>query len=760
VTTAAEVVRDVLRNGSTHAGTVSFDVGSINVPLTVGSVILGPNTSGNYPTSPTGTLNGTWKSTSVATAAVGVNNQFGGQLQTSITGVTPLLLPLQLDGNPTRELIKRRMPNDDSTLSGSRYHSKAGLRILLDDEAPATADASGIPAGQGVALSTFNPIMLPNAAGGGKALWRVTDAGAYNETTSGTLSYPSQQNGSGSQALTVRGVRGTTQSVTLNGTATKIPAGAGISGRILIQLVDANGNTFDVTTQILSMGMTEGEPNGIVYLQRPLWAAFVQGSRDVSGSTNPALNGDPTYTNCLTDIMNLTHLGADGEIKTSSVTQEGTYGYLTNVIDETAADSQPQRLENPGAAGTWNSIVPINLYNVREGRTTSDNTIQNANAVYERGMTSIIEVNMRNLARWFDGVYDTNLLQGTNAVSTNIGAADGYIVYISDRRGDRVKAERDPAGNTLNTSNGMVDNEDIYGNNGTYDLGEDVIDAGIDLSTSQPKKGTLQCDLNELPYSAVLTGTSGADFTARVARGKTAAAWSNPSNFFRRAVRIFNGEDLIVTGGANKLSTTKGISIASENMVYIWGNYNTTGINQAPAAGVACQNDPDEDCHYLGDQVPSSIVCDAFFPISKTWFDGMSSMFPDDLGKRDADRSLPGVTAETSLRAGIIAGNNLSAIAGTPDAGNTAESRLNGGMHNFPRFLENWRSQRYNLVGSLIPLWHSTQAMGQYNASSTIYSPPSRDWAFDITFLAPDRLPPGTPMFQYIEPTAFRQNLY
>src|SRR5215510_4016951 len=63
VTSAAEVVRDVLRNGSTHDGTVSFDVGTINVPLTVGSVNLGPNVSGNYPGSPTGTLNPAWKST-------------------------------------------------------------------------------------------------------------------------------------------------------------------------------------------------------------------------------------------------------------------------------------------------------------------------------------------------------------------------------------------------------------------------------------------------------------------------------------------------------------------------------------------------------------------------------------------------------------------------------------------------------------------------------------------------------------------------
>jgi len=762
VTTAAEVVRDVLRNGGGHDGTVSFDVGGINVNLTVGSVNQGPNINGSFPGSPTGTRNSSWKTTSVAAAQSGVPNKFGGQLQTSITGVSPLLLPLQLDGNQTRELIKRRMPNDDETLSDSRYHTKAQIRILIDDESPSTTDASGIPSGQGVALSTFDPIPLPNvavASNGGRALWRVNNDGTYNEQTGSTKTYPAQQNGTTpTQALTVRGVKGTTQSVTLNGTATKIPAGSGLTGRILIQIVDANGNTYDVTREILSLGMTVGEPNAIVHLQRPLWAAFVQGSRDASGvALNPVLNGDLVYSNCLTDILSKTHIAADGQIKTSVVAQNSTYGYLTSVIDDTAASAQPQRADTPASAGNWNSIVPINVYNVREGRST---TTLNSNTVYERGITSVVELNMRNLVRWMDGIYDSNLLANTNAVSTNIASPDGYIVYVSDRRGDKVKSERDASGATLNTSNGMVDNEDIYGNNNSLDPGEDVIDSGIDLALNSPKKGSLQRDLTELPYAAALSGTSGSDFNARIARGKTVAAWMNSSNYFRRAVRLFNGENLQVTGGSNKLSTTKGITISSENMLYVWGNYNTTGINAAPPSGVAALNDPSEAYFYNGNQVPASVVCDAFLPLSKTWFDASTSIYPDDISKRLADASLPGVTAETSMRMGVIAGNNLSAMAGTPDAGNaTDESRLCGGMHNFPRFLEDWRSQRFNLVGSLIPLWHSTQALGQYNAQSTFYSPPTRDWAFDSTFLAPDRLPPGTPQFQYIEPTGFRQNL-
>jgi Tfp pilus assembly protein PilX len=762
VTTAAEVVRDILRNGGIHGGgTVSFDVGGINVNLTTGSVHQGPNISGNFPGSPTGTRNTSWKTTSVAAAQAGVPNKFGGQLQTSITGVAPLLLPLQLDGNQTRELIKRRMPNDDVTLSDSRFHTKAQIRILLDDETPSTTDSSGIPSGQGVALSSFDPIPLPNAAiasNGGRALWRVNNDGTYNEQTGLLLkTYPMQQNGSSpTQAMTVRGVKGATQSVTLHGTATKIPAGAGITGRILIQIVDANGNTYDVTREILSLGMTVGEPNSIVHLQRPLWAAFTQGSRDAEDKENIALNGDPVYTNCLTDILNKTHIAADGEVKSSSLDLESE-GYLTDIVDDTPLAAQPQRADTPDSSGNWNSIVPINVYNVREGRST---TTLNSNTVYERGITSVIEINMRNFARWLDGVYDNNLLANTSAVSTNIASPEGYILYVSDRRGDKVKSEKDTSGATLNTSNGMVDNEDIYGNNNSLDPGEDVIDWGFDLSLNLNKKGSLQRDLTELPYAAALTGTSGGDFNARIARGKTVAAWLNPSNYFRRAVRIFNGENLQVLGTANKLSTTKGITVSSENMVYVWGNYNTTGINDKPKNGTASLNDPDEDSYYTGNQVPASLICDAFNPLSKTWFDAITSIYPDDLGKRDADASLPEVTDETSMRMGVIAGNNLSAMAGNPDAGtSSAESRLSGGMHNFPRFLEHWGGRRFNFVGSLIPLWHSTQALGQYNADSSIYSPPIRNWAFDSTFLAPDRLPPGTPQFQYIEHTGFRQNL-
>lgn len=763
VTSANELVYDVVRNGVARTGAnVTMTVGTVTVPLTMGSMFGGPNIVGSnsgqrgyFPTAANGTINPSWDSTSVGPATAGVPNQFGGQLQTRSTGAGPLLLPLQLNGNSTWEIIKRRTPADPQVVRDSRYHSKAQIRVLIDDENPANVDSSGIPAGQGLALSAFDPIPLPNAApaaNGGRALWRIRDDGTYQDTAATCVLQ--EQGGAPGQALTVRGVKGATQSVTLNGTPTKIPAGSGLSGRILIQIVDNAGNAFDVTREILSMGVTVGEPNSIVTVQRPLWAAFTQGTRDATNTQHIAPDGT-AYFNNLVDITTRTYITVDGEIQTSpGPVQDGTYGYLTGLLDDDGAGQQ-HRSDNAPAMnvadwGTanwennkeWNAIVPINLYNVREGCIDG----LNCDEVYERGITNVVELNMRNLARWLDGVYDTNLLAGTSAVSTNIANPGGFTVYVSDRRGDKVKPTVNLAGATVDSSNGMVDNEDIYGPNGTLDPGEDV----------QPN-GTLEKDTTELPDPAVLAGSYGAD---RTMRALTVAAWANPAGYFRRSVRLFNGEDLQITGGAGKLSDTQGISVSTENMMYTWGNFNTTGINAAPPAGVASLSDLSGPFHYLGNQVPASLVCDAFFPLSKTWSDSAGAMYPGLLGQRIADQNLPAVTDETAVRAGLMAGNNLGALAGLPDAGNTAagESRLNGGMHNFPRFLERWGA-RWNFIGSLIPLYHSSQALGQYNANSTIYGAPIRNWAFDSTFLDPNKLPPSTPQFQYVQPTAFRQIL-
>jgi len=231
-------------------------------------------------------------------------------------------------------------------------------------------------------------------------------------------------------------------------------------------------------------------------------------------------------------------------------------------------------------------------------------------------------------------------------------------------------------------------------------------------------------------------------------------------------VRLFDGETLSTSGATGKLSTTKGITVASENMVYVWGNYNTTGVASIPSGGSTLN-----DGGYTGAQVPASIVCDAIFPLSRTWFDASSALYPEGSGNprnlggeayRMADEGAS-TTEGTAVRAAIIAGTTVSALTQTP--GRDVDGlRRNGGIINYPRFQEAWNlsgtTNTWSYTGSFVPLYRSTQALSNWeNDTSVIYMPPRRNWSFDGTYLTPNKLPPGTPFFQYVQSTGFRQSL-
>src|SRR5262249_59037825 len=94
----------------------------------------------------------------------------------------------------------------------------------------------------------------------------------------------------------------------------------------------------------------------------------------------------------------------------------------------------------------------------------------------------------------------------------------------------------------------------------------------------------------------------------------------------------------------------------------------------------------------------------------------------------------------------------------TEGGGDGGGTRLYGGVHNFLRYLEDWGGQRLFYVGSIIDGWDSYQANGFYKCCTIVYSPPTRDYNFDITFRDPTKLPPGTPNLQYVLFTSFREN--
>lgn len=165
-----------------------------------------------------------------------------------------------------------------------------------------------------------------------------------------------------------------------------------------------------------------------------------------------------------------------------------------------------------------------------------------------------------------------------------------------------------------------------------------------------------------------------------------------------RATRLVNGSDL-----------GRPLTIVCENPLYIKGDFNTVTKQPAFVAG------------------------DAVTFLSNSWNDANST-----LGKTSR------VATQTSVNCSFMTGNT-----------NTTSSQYNGGLENLPRFLETWNSVPFNWRGSIVNLWNSQQAIG--NWTGTYYDPPIRNWAYDTDLDDPTKLPPESPRVRIFQRTGWAQ---
>jgi hypothetical protein len=109
----------------------------------------------------------------------------------------------------------------------------------------------------------------------------------------------------------------------------------------------------------------------------------------------------------------------------------------------------------------------------------------------------------------------------------------------------------------------------------------------------------------------------------------------------------------------------------------------------------------------------------------------------------------------TYYRTAIASGKNMDfpQPAGAPEDFGT-----DGGVHNFLRYIENWGPATLNYRGSLISLYFAQYATGTFKCCSLVYSPPARSYFFDVEFLVPANLPPGTPELQDINNLTYWQS--
>lgn len=428
---------------------------------------------------------------------------------------------------------------------------------------------------------------------------------------------------------------------------------------------------------------------------------------------------------------------------------------------------------NPYTASTtqWIPSVydfwPNMLFDTREG-TLRDSPMNTANPALPtlNGAMNYIELDGKNLANWFGGKLGSITTTGQKTADPSV-APNNFLVYISDRRGNYAASQafaggwpplsytknetgeygwndlaNFPANSTTGCPNSALDSgEDADGTGVLYTYGANqkyIHGAGITPATALAA-GQIGI-FNNLSGSALAVNAVCAAVPSYVTDSiwpmmvatSGNAARENPALFFRRAVKIVDG-NLLTAVGACPGGTTCGLAIAAENPVYIQGDFNAN-------SGGNGFSDP---------SIAVSVSADTVTLLSNNWNDTNSFSSPYNYSAR---------TGLTSwYRAAIVAG--ATPYFSNPSGVVAQDFGTDGGVHNFLHYIENWTGDTLNYEGSIIDLFYPRQANGYYKCCNQVYDPPTRGYNFDTNFLTPALLPPRTPLFRDVNTTGWTRLL-
>jgi hypothetical protein len=214
-----------------------------------------------------------------------------------------------------------------------------------------------------------------------------------------------------------------------------------------------------------------------------------------------------------------------------------------------------------------------------------------------------------------------------------------------------------------------------------------------------------------LDLSSIENNTSGLSPTYKAAgfNGIVYIYDNSNSSSTRRAVRLVNGTKI----------PSMGLTVVSQNPVYIQGDYNTGG---APPSNSGDPTTPQVSGYT---RAPCAVVADAVNLLSSAWLDSNST-------KGTASRVANNTTVNTAILGGIV-----------PTAPVGGDGSYSGGAENFPRFLEDWSHAVITYYGSMVELYQSGQSTGEWGKAN-VYVPPTRRWYFDTNFKV--KPPPGSLM--------------
>ena len=571
-----------------------------------------------------------------------------------------------------------------------------------------------------------------------------------------------------------------------------------LDGWLRVEYLSSSGSWVPVTNEWLQLGFARGTTPPTAN-----WAgAPATGTKNPINSTAILILQQPAdrstaYT--LAPEPALTGAPSTGTAPTCSAWNAGH-----TICTNWTPGVPPQLASDAGSGGEWafgitpaapsattpQSLTeynwyPINFYDAREGepRDKNWNSYASDNSCTTNGVMNAVEIDVGNLQQWLLG----NI--GTSGKSVNSSTQNGYILYFSDRRGmlpspnvvsshpANTKTGDSGLEDTINSSsvNGVPDGvlqtkmtgqtvspEDDNGNGvldnwGAYNLGMGfygtVSTAGQNLNTlissTNPKPNPYGSDAggdnnNRIQYcgrTARKNWVSGARHVLKLVDGSLGNLPLNPNPITYNG-KTYNG----------------GFTVASENPVYLQGDYNSSAADTVWTKGTDSAG-----------MAAAAVIADTVTLLSDSWDDRISMLgaSPTQCDGTPGDTSPSNyqnreVCKSGYYRVAIAAGKNMTFTYPTAAwPGLATDTGTDGGIHNFLHLLEDWGTDNptENYMGSLASLYYSTYNTGFYKCCTAVYGVPTRNFSFDLDFESPYGLPPGTPMFKDVESLSYRQML-
>jgi Tfp pilus assembly protein PilX len=803
-----------------------IDIATTSLGSSLGSVVGGHGSTQNT---------ASWKSVSLGTyngyLIDGNGSQTTGLSGTNSTGATDLTLPFVSGAASSAQvqIIRQPLPGESPTsaLGSARLANEAQIRILLADTEAGLHPTGSPNDANDVYLSSLAPAGF-NAIGStafsqtgiqvnGKAYYYY-----FGEAWCGTWSAGKCSNDANfvepvSYQGTAWGSLGTTTTA-YGGTEWPI-----IGGWLRVEyLSSATGTWQGVTQEWLGLGFARG-------VNVPVQPGI---SSTGAACTPPTVNALPISTN-YTSVLGCNFLSdhtnailyfeqtadrnGDGGV-TSAGDAEGN-----NINQNSGTGTSANALGGTNSQYNW---YPINFYETREGENndTRSNTFPFSTTCgtasctnntgssgtpngTPNGVMNAVELDVGNLRNWLLGK------TGTNGPNVNYSSQNGYILYFSDRRGEQVATALTKAvcsGCPTGSDAGEYGFEDTvnYAGGSPFMPNNALEPVNYNGISPEDVNGNLVLDT----YGVKYVGDAFGQTTATATDSTVPANPYNPRVYtfsVGRANRVTGARHVLklVDGSLGNVPTQPpgnafnacaqsaanptacgGFTVASENPVYILGNYNSN----CPAAAAASvlssctYNNGNYDATWTGgNDTPHSaaaIIADSVTMLSNNWEDAgtlSSTNVPSNTYGSLANPVLtpngecspacyPGRLATTTYyRVAIAAGKNIAFnnVAQNPEFA----FGMDGGVHNFLRFLEDWggvptalggtgnQSQLY-YRGSIVSLYWSMYDTGTFKCCSLVYSPPDRQYNFDTLFSLPANLPPGTPMFRNVDNLSYREN--